>query len=428
MQLYLLYLQIIPTFVPIKSNPIINKTSTAVMKKKTILFASCLFGVFAFSSCEKNLYDESKQPEKEKKMTDLEVPENFGWTDYQESKVKITTSKETTVYIYLAKDCNEKDLMLKMKVSTDTQILPLEIPAYIENVYVKYEGGSNVSVVPVNADGTISISVPAVNAKTLASRAITNYTENTNDNFFGYPSGDGYATVMFEDMYPSLGDYDFNDFAAHYRLQIPEFYWNIKKRQWVTDVMYIGFQVRAIGGIYDYDPYIRLTNVKYEDLDIESCEEASHSNFKITEGPKGEAIIFYKKPAIPEGQKYFNTELDQKNDPGKFPDALYLFFNSSISVDNLQNSKVDIYLAKKNHGQEIHLKGYHSVYGSAQEKYATDKNLVWGFKIPEAICHATEKTNFLQAYPDFDKWVMSNGTQYKQWWTNKVSTKLIINN
>ena len=65
MQLYLLYLQIIPTFVPIKSNPIINKTSTAVMKKKTILFASCLFGVFAFSSCEKNLYDESKQPEKE---------------------------------------------------------------------------------------------------------------------------------------------------------------------------------------------------------------------------------------------------------------------------------------------------------------------------------------------------------------------------
>ena len=35
MQLYLLYLQIIPTFVPIKSNPIINKTSTAVMKKKT---------------------------------------------------------------------------------------------------------------------------------------------------------------------------------------------------------------------------------------------------------------------------------------------------------------------------------------------------------------------------------------------------------
>ena len=89
MQLYLLYLQIIPTFVPIKSNPIINKTSTAVMKKKTILFASCLLGVFAFSSCEKNLYDESKQPEKEKKMTDLEVPADFDWKGSQNAKVKI---------------------------------------------------------------------------------------------------------------------------------------------------------------------------------------------------------------------------------------------------------------------------------------------------------------------------------------------------
>lgn len=79
MQLYLLYLQIIPTFVPIKSNPIINKTSTAVMKKKTILFASCLLGVFAFSSCEKNLYDESKQPEKEIQVKDLDIPAGFQW-------------------------------------------------------------------------------------------------------------------------------------------------------------------------------------------------------------------------------------------------------------------------------------------------------------------------------------------------------------
>ena len=91
MQLYLLYLQIIPTFVPIKSNPIINKTSTAVMKKKTILFASCLLGALAFSSCEKNLYDESKQPEKEKKMTDLEVPADFDWKGSQNAKVKIAS-------------------------------------------------------------------------------------------------------------------------------------------------------------------------------------------------------------------------------------------------------------------------------------------------------------------------------------------------
>ena len=67
------------------------------MKKKNILFATCLLGAFAFSSCEKNLYDESKQSEKEIKMTDLEIPANFPWETSKDAKCKIVSS--TTVYI-----------------------------------------------------------------------------------------------------------------------------------------------------------------------------------------------------------------------------------------------------------------------------------------------------------------------------------------
>lgn len=127
MQLYLLYLQIIPTFVPIKSNPIINKTSTAVMKKKTILFASCLLGALAFSSCEKNLYDESKQPEKEKKMTDLEVPADFDWKGSQNAKVKIASQSTATISVFLEENCNEEALMLRMDVDANTSKLELII-------------------------------------------------------------------------------------------------------------------------------------------------------------------------------------------------------------------------------------------------------------------------------------------------------------
>ena len=58
------------------------------MKKKNILFATCLLGAFAFSSCEKNLYDESKQSEKEIKMTDLEIPANFPWKPPKTLNVK----------------------------------------------------------------------------------------------------------------------------------------------------------------------------------------------------------------------------------------------------------------------------------------------------------------------------------------------------
>jgi len=35
-----------------------------------------------------------------------------------------------------------------------------------------------------------------------------------------YPSNSGYYVVAYEDMYPSPGDYDFNDLAVAYRLQL----------------------------------------------------------------------------------------------------------------------------------------------------------------------------------------------------------------
>lgn len=81
----------------------------------------------------------------------------------------------------------------------------------------------------------------------------------------------------------------------------------------------IGFQIRAIGGIYDYNPYIRLAEVQYNELDLEETqmylernnpEEAE--NIKILKGPKGELIISLKKPAIPNGYKYYNTEVKKK--------------------------------------------------------------------------------------------------------------------
>ncbi len=423
MQLYLLYLQIIPTFVPIKSNPIINKTSTAVMKKKTILFASCLLGTLAFSSCEKNLYDESKQPEKEKRITDLNIPADFDWADSQNAKVKFTCQTATTIYVYSEKDCNENSLMLQMDVDATTKELPLEIPGYLENVYVKYEGESNVFTIPVENE-TISIStVPKT--KALAGKAAAKSGMNIFQ--FCYPQSRGYATVMFEDMYPSLGDYDFNDFVAWYKLQIPEFYLDYKKGGYCTEYLYIGFQVRAIGGVYDYDPYIRLTDVKYDEINLNLTSDYQDERFKIRKGPNGEVILVFEKPSIPEGYKYFNTDPNQMTKPDLFAPYIYLHFKSSVRVERLQNSKVDIYLAKKNHGQEIHLKDYKSVYGSPQEKYANEKNFVWGFKIPAAIYHATETTSFLEAYPDFEAWVTSGGEQKKMWWENWNSKKLIIN-
>lgn len=383
------------------------------MKKKNFLFASCLLGVFAFSSCEKNLYDESKQPEKETKMTDLVVPQNFDWSDTQEAKAQITPA-ETTVSVYLDKECKDESLLFQMDMNIEEAIeLPLVIPSYAENVYVKYEGVDGVSIVPVK-DGQINIKAPQI--KNIKSRAAV----RTSTNYIGYAQYPG--TVMFEDMYPQLGDYDFNDFVAWYSIKVPYYLKKVGELSLYTNKMYINVQVRAVGGIYKYEPYIRLAEVKANNVSISANE-----NFKIISGPKGEVIISYKCPTPKEGYKYYNTEKDELT-PLTGYQQIELTFKEAINYEDVLDidRRIDMYIAKKDQRQEIHLKGYDPVYGKPQA-YADKNNFVWGIKVSASLYHAAEGENFLKAYPKFKEWVTSGGTENKNWW-NSINPRYVIMN
>jgi LruC domain-containing protein len=398
------------------NNHIINKTNISVMKKKNFLFASCLLGIFAFSSCEKNLYDESKQPEEETKMTDLIVPKNFDWSDTQEVKAQITPA-ETIVSVYLDKECKEEALLFQMDMnieSNDNQSVefPIAIPTYVENVYVKYEGVDRISIVPVQ-DGKIAIKAPQI--QNIKSRAVIN-TKNSNE--YGLLSING--TLMFEDMYPQLGDYDFNDFVARYNLRI---LYKYSRGKYYAHKMCISVQIRAVGGIYKYEPYIRLTKVKADNIIIETTEK----NVKSIKGPNGEAIISYKSPTPPSGYKYYNTEKNEMTKPDKFKE-IWITFKNPIEYEDVmdKNYNIDMYIAKENHKQEIHLKGYEPVYDQHQD-YADKNNFVWGIRTWGIFDHAIEGKNFLKAYPQFKGWVTSGGKEYKRWW-EEVDYRYVIRN
>ncbi|MCS2367624.1 MULTISPECIES: LruC domain-containing protein [Bacteroides] len=386
------------------------------MKKKNFLFASCLLGIFAFSSCEKNLYDESKQPEEETKMTDLIVPKNFDWSDTQEVKAQITPA-ETIVSVYLDKECKEEALLFQMDMnieSNDNQSVefPIAIPTYVENVYVKYEGVDRISIVPVQ-DGKIAIKAPQI--QNIKSRAVIN-TKNSNE--YGLLSING--TLMFEDMYPQLGDYDFNDFVARYNLRI---LYKYSRGKYYAHKMCISVQIRAVGGIYKYEPYIRLTKVKADNIIIETTEK----NVKSIKGPNGEAIISYKSPTPPSGYKYYNTEKNEMTKPDKFKE-IWITLKNPIEYEDVmdKNYNIDMYIAKENHKQEIHLKGYEPVYDQHQD-YADKNNFVWGIRTWGIFDHAIEGKNFLKAYPQFKGWVTSGGKEYKRWW-EEVDYRYVIRN
>ena len=203
------------------------------MKKNNILFATCLLGAFAFSSCEKNLYDESKQSEKEIKMTDLNIPEDFQWNLTQVSKGTTIANTQTKVSLFLDEKCSKDEKVATIPVYNKAINLPLSLPTYVKTIYAQYQSKSGKMItksVAVNANGSYTLNIPdAIEA--IPTRAITRDNNKKDDDYnieddikydkergVVYHPKKGWGTIMFEDQFPSLGDYDFNDFVANYQV------------------------------------------------------------------------------------------------------------------------------------------------------------------------------------------------------------------
>ena len=155
------------------------------MKKNNILFATCLLGAFAFSSCEKNLYDESKQSEKEIKMTDLNIPEDFQWNLTQVSKGTTIANTQTKVSLFLDEKCSKDEKVATIPVYNKAINLPLSLPTYVKTIYAQYQSKSGKMItksVAVNANGSYTLNIPdAIEA--IPTRAITRDNNKKDDDY-----------------------------------------------------------------------------------------------------------------------------------------------------------------------------------------------------------------------------------------------------
>ena len=462
MQLYLLYLQIIPTFVPIKSNPIINKTSTAVMKKKTILFASCLFGVFAFSSCEKNLYDESKQPEKEIQVKDLDIPAGFQWKLTQVAAGTVAATTPTMVSFFLDEACSKEEKIADIPVDSEISSLPLSIPTYVNTLYAQYKTSTNETkkvAIPVNADRSFSLNIANdAKSKSNTTRSITRGHDIEDDiqlskGVIFHPK-DGWGTIMFEDQFPSLGDYDFNDFVVNYKVQFQ----GIRKvdKKYTAQYIQIGLRLKAIGGIFPYSPYLRLKEIDSDE--VESIEVYETKNvIPAIDGvelvPNKHLIIDYspliKNLAKPAGSQYYNTEKNALVATSDLPEIniLITLKKRKEVKEILEGDEFDLYLKRNDSGTEIHMNGIEPityqypfndknllpVYTNGDEEddnyYFSAGRLIWGLRVPGNAAHAIEKANFLEAYKGFAKWAQSSGKNEQNWYNQGNADKsLLIHN
>lgn len=403
------------------------------MKQLTLL---SLLMMFVMSSCEKDLYD-AEAASKNKNVSELIIPQNFNWEMSRQVTSRLSAAVETRVSLFLAKECTEETKIAEYTLSPTIDGTPivLDVPTSINKIYVKEEGKEPQEVTIEN--NSIQYTLPAT-----TTRAATQSSSNKLDDIF-YST---WYTILLEDQFPQLGDYDFNDFVANYRYRTH--YRNSPNRKKIKlNKIEVDIRINAIGGHLPYHPFLRINglNSANKNTVITGIDGlGNESSLRIYEYDNGNRTITLDLSRFsfkPEQNKYINTLKEEEMTTPKTVAITIDFKNQGeninvegIDVDKKGSLDMDLFLMKED--MEIHKKGmtplnvqqypHNKIHdGEGNTYYCNYKNLVWAIEVPALIPHAVEKGNFSTAYPHFNEWVTSGGEQFKDWYKVNDKNKVI---
>ncbi len=398
------------------------------------IFLLSALSALAFTACEKDLYEDSASnpsTDEPKTIANMVVPQNFNWEMTQLVTARIATPVETAVRIFLDEECTADYMVAEFLANPEyVEPLVLAVPTAATKLYVKY--GSTVEPVAIS-NHTASLTLEPSAAKTMAVKGVEDKPQYT---IIIKP----WSTLMFEDLFPKKGDYDFNDLVANYRTVA--YYTTQGENNTKIHAIDIYLRVNAVGATLPITPYLKISNsaMNYfqKDKNIVSVLPGSSSGvgFEMVDDTHvGYFIMKFTEIADkPEGVTYLNTLEDV---PLVTPKLLKLRIEDHNEGTKLEDGDYFIYdFFITNGTHEVHKRNFEPVLGlgypateieggAGIQKYSNGQNLVWGIDVPVVMNHAIEKTNFLDAYPDFYDWATSGGALNPSWYSNPVSSTLI---
>lgn len=393
------------------------------MKTKNITNLFFALSLLALTSCADN---DVYNPDNAQKTEDLKVPSNFSWTTTRATTCSITSPVNTQVSIYSDKECKNNQLLAEISLNKDeAREVTLDLPTSSTAFYVKYPTENGYGTLPVNVATTRADLTLVLPEEARGFEQIGNYS------YTYFPAKETYGTLLFEDLFPEKGDYDFNDFVAGYNIcQIS----SPGNHGAFNDGIVIKLQIRAIGGTLPYQLGIELTplQTKYAK---EFTFDTSNKDIKIellSSNDNDPAVFIVKNTNILKDGSFYNTK--------KVSDTSMPEISLSIIRDNFKDGvaatqfsnlatpyATNFFLLNTSDNQEIHLKGYPTTKFASNPDaiFNTADNFVWGMKIPVLIPHATEETDIVKAYPHFASWVTSGGTENKDWYNTYIDSNVI---
>jgi len=278
-----------------------------------------------------------------------------------------------------------------------------------------------------------------------------------------------YTRTLFEDLWPSTADYDFNDMVVDnlntFEIRNVQNQPSGQKRPTglgnkVISQLKGTYVVQANGAGFNNGLAVQLFGEHYnQDGSITPINDISNyiSNFKFTNSsdkanggakvellPNGEVvIIIFAKINDVKGSAYQNTDANILFELG---DTINFTIDINTKIDqDYWNGKLcnfryshPFLLQNGNRSLEIHVAGEKptmmantSLFGTSEDNtnlavgrtyVSKRKNFPWALSVPSNFIWATEKVDLLSAYPTFSNWIKNNKQNLNEWRFNKVDS------
>ncbi len=264
------------------------------------------------------------------------------------------------------------------------------------------------------------------------------YPEDSERAFNRYsPAKDVFGTLAYEDLWPSKGDYDFNDLVVDYNHQLV-----LNAKNKVVEVKST-FKTRAIGGAFEngfgYQFMLNPNQVKSV-TGTHLTEGIITTNANGTESGQSKAVIIVYDNAFAHMKPVSGYTVNaEKGSPyvEPFVAEVKVEFNNPVSSNSLGRTPYNPFIiSNKRRGVEIHLSGERptdlcdkALFGKNDDNtnpgrgfyFKTKKYHPWAIHTPEKFDYPAEKQDIVRAYNFLQRWAESTGRLYSDWFKKKQS-------
>ncbi len=263
------------------------------------------------------------------------------------------------------------------------------------------------------------------------------------------PSLGTFGTVMFEDLWPSNGDLDFNDQTIGYQYEflLDDAAANIVKMQVTYNVLSMGASIH--NGLYLHLPMVpgAVSSIDryYADWDPNSYQYAQTGGAQSVQSKAGEhdlviPIVEDTRALYPGVGGFINTEPTLPAHIGREV-ALVITFAQPIPTSQLDTgvTPFDLFIARTgDYGHQVHLSQFPGTDladpklltmgdndNSSSAHFVNHQGLPFALNIPYPNYWAQERISIDKAFPDIIGFASSGGTSNLDWFQTNVNYSFV---